>query len=54
MEFGEVVNLMSTGKLATDALISEIVSLADAPDAFNRLHDHPESLMKIIIDPTIS
>ncbi|GAP40657.1 zinc-dependent alcohol dehydrogenase [Flexilinea flocculi] len=53
-EFGEVVNLMSTGKLATDALISEIVSLADAPDAFNRLHDHPESLMKIIIDPTIS
>lgn len=51
-EFGEVVALLGTGRLATDAIISGVVSLEEAPEAFEKLHNQPDNLIKIIIDPT--
>lgn len=53
VEFGEVVDILGSGKLETDELLSEVVSLENAPDAFRRLHEQPDDLLKIVIDPTI-
>ncbi len=50
-EFGEVVQLLGTGKMASDQLISRTVSLEEAPQAFSDLRDHPDDLLKIIIRP---
>lgn len=52
-EFGEVVQLICEGKLATDELISDVVSLENAPDAFRRLREEPDKLIKVIIDPSL-
>ena len=51
-EFGGVVDILGSGKLETDELLSEVVSLEGAADAFRRLHEQPDSLLKIVIDPT--
>ena len=53
VEFGEVVDILGSGALETDALLSEVVRLEDAPDAFRRLHEQPDDLLKIVIDPTL-
>lgn len=52
-EFGEVVDILGSGQLETGELLSEVVSLEDAPDAFRRLHEFPDDLLKIVIDPTL-
>lgn len=51
-EFGEVVELLGGGKVDAKSLISEVVSLEEAPEAFKALHAHPEKYIKILIDPT--
>ena len=51
-EFGEVVELLGTGKLATDKIISKVVSLEEAPQAFEDLLSTPDQFLKIVIDPT--
>lgn len=51
-EFGEVVQLLGSGKLAMRELISEIVSLEDAPEAFEALYKRPDDFIKVIVDPT--
>ncbi len=51
-EFGEVVELIGSGKMASSELISKVVSLDDAPAAFEDLHQNPDSLLKIIISPS--
>lgn len=48
-EFGEVVALMS--KMSCERLISRICSLNEAPQAFADLHQHPDDLIKILIQP---
>lgn len=53
VEFGEVVEILGSGKLETGELLSEVVSLENAPDAFRRLHQFPDDLLKIVIDPTL-
>ena len=53
VEFGEVVDILGSGRLETDALLSEVVSLENAADAFRRLHEQPDDLLKIVIDPTL-
>lgn len=50
-EFGEVVELLGSGKMASSELISRIVSLEEAPAAFEDLLQNPDTLLKIIIDP---
>lgn len=52
-EFGEVVDIISSGELNAWKLISKVVSLEDAPQAFADLHEKPDQLIKIMIDPTI-
>ena len=51
-EFGEVVDLLGSGKLATGELLSRVVSLEDAPQAFEDLLTNPDDLIKIVIDPS--
>ena len=51
-EFGEVVEIIGSGKLATDKIISKVVSLDEAPQAFEDLLSSPDNFLKIVIDPT--
>jgi len=51
-EFGEVIEIIGTGNLKTDKLISKIISLEESPEAFAEIHRHPDSFIKVIIDPT--
>lgn len=51
-EFGEVVDIIGSGKLATNRMISKVVSLEEAPQAFEDLLSSPDQYLKIIIDPT--
>ncbi|HHV12703.1 MAG TPA: alcohol dehydrogenase catalytic domain-containing protein [Clostridiales bacterium] len=51
-EFGEVVDIIGNGKMEADKLISKVVSLKEAPQAFDDLHRRPDEFIKIIIDPT--
>ena len=51
-EFGEVVEILGSGKLATDKIISKVVSLDEAPQAFEDLLSSPDNFLKIVIDPT--
>lgn len=50
-EFGEVVSLISSGKMASSQLISHICSLEKASDAFMDLYQKPDQFIKIIIKP---
>ncbi len=51
-EFGEVVDIIGSGRMASDKLISKVISLEEAPQAFDDLLSKPDELLKIIIDPT--
>lgn len=51
-EFGEMVDILGSGKMASDKLISKVVSLEEAPQAFDNLLNRPDDFLKIIIDPT--
>ena len=47
-----MVDLLGSGKLATGELLSRVVSLEDAPQAFEDLLTNPDDLIKIVIDPS--
>ena len=51
-EFGEVVDILCSGKLATDALLSGVVSLEEAEQAFKNLLNEPDKYIKIVVDPS--
>lgn len=51
-DFGEVVQLLGGGRMESGRLISKVVSLEEAPQAFRDLHDKPDELLKVLIDPT--
>jgi len=51
-EFGEMIEILGSGKMASDKLISKVVSLEEAPQAFDDLLSSPDEYLKIIIDPT--
>ncbi|MEA4966073.1 MAG: alcohol dehydrogenase catalytic domain-containing protein [Oscillospiraceae bacterium] len=50
-EFGEVVSLLGSGKMAASQLISRVCSLEEAPQAFEDLYHKPDELIKIILKP---
>lgn len=52
-EFGEVIDIMGTGKLTAEKLVSKVISLEEAPDAFRALHEQPDSFIKVIINPAL-
>ena len=52
-EFGQVAEIVTSGKLETDKLISKIVSLEEAVNIFPEIHEHPDDYLKVIIDPQL-
>lgn len=50
-EFGEVVDLLGSGKLNWKLLVSKEVSLEQAEQAFKDLHAYPDQYLKILIKP---
>lgn len=51
-EFGEVAEIVASGQLNTDKLISRVVSLEEAIEIFPQIHKYPDDYLKVIIDPT--
>lgn len=51
-EFGEVLEIMGSGKIDTEKLISKVVTLDEAAEAFDELHKKPDDFIKIIINPS--
>lgn len=51
-EFGEVAEIVASGQLNTDKLISKVVSLEEAVEIFPQIHQYPDDYLKVIIDPT--
>jgi threonine dehydrogenase-like Zn-dependent dehydrogenase len=47
-DFEEALRLLSSGAIPTDALITDVVALADAPTAFERLR--AGKAMKVLVD----
>ena len=41
------MELISTGKVDVKAVLSKVVSLAEAPDAIRELSEHPDRYIKI-------
>lgn len=52
-EFGRVAEIVTSGRLATDLLVSRVVSLEQAAGLFPEIHSSPEAYLKVIIDPTL-
>lgn len=53
-EFGQVAEIVTSGKLAADRLISKIVSLEEAVDLFPLIHEHPDQYLKVIVNPALT
>ncbi|MCI8418480.1 MAG: alcohol dehydrogenase catalytic domain-containing protein [Lachnospiraceae bacterium] len=52
-EFGQVAKIVTSGRLATDKLITKVVSLEEAVEVFPDIHNRPDDYLKVIIDPTL-
>jgi L-iditol 2-dehydrogenase len=50
-EFRASIELIASGKIDIQPLVSEVLPLADGPGAFQRLHKAEENLLKIILKP---
>lgn len=50
-DFSLVLDLMASGRLEAEALISSVISLAELPDVFERLR-RPNPDAKVLIDPS--
>ncbi len=45
----DVLELMAAGKLAYEPFITDIMSVDDAPAAYERVHDHPDEVMTLAL-----
>jgi len=52
-EYRQAIELMSSGKIRVDSLITAVAPLSDGAQWFERLHSREPNLMKIVIDPRI-
>jgi L-iditol 2-dehydrogenase len=50
-EFRDCIELVASGKINIEPLISDILPLKDGPSAFERLHKAEEDLLKIVLEP---
>jgi len=50
-EFSRCIDLIATGKINVEPLISEVLPLAEGPGAFDRLLKAEENLLKIVLEP---
>ncbi|ONI39971.1 galactitol-1-phosphate 5-dehydrogenase [Candidatus Epulonipiscium fishelsonii] len=52
-ELGKVVEILGSGKIEAEKLISKVIGLDETHAAIEELHNHPDNYVKIIVDPTI-
>lgn len=50
-EYPQAIELIASGKIKVDSLITAIAPLSDGPSWFERLHAREPNLMKIVLDP---
>ena len=50
-EYPQAIELIASGKIKVDSLITAIAPLSEGPSWFERLHAHEPNLMKIVLDP---
>ncbi|MHC4565345.1 MAG: zinc-dependent alcohol dehydrogenase, partial [Planctomycetota bacterium] len=50
-EFSQCIDLVASGKINVEALISEVLPLEEGPGAFDRLLKAEEGLLKIVLEP---
>ena len=50
-EYGEALELIASGQVKVDSMISARISLEQAPEYFERLHSREPGLMKVIVCP---
>jgi len=50
-EFGDCIELVASGKIDVEPLISEVLPLSQGPRAFDRLLKAEENLLKIVLEP---
>jgi len=50
-EFHDCIELVASGKINVEPLISDVLPLKDGPIAFERLHKSEENLLKIVLEP---
>jgi len=50
-EFRDCIELVASGKINVEPLISDVLSLEDGPRAFDRLLKAEENLLKIVLEP---
>ena len=50
-EFRDCIELVASGKIDIEPLISDVLPLKDGPSAFERLHKAEEDLLKIVLEP---
>jgi len=53
-EYQQAIDLIASGKINVDLLITAVAPLSDGPAWFERLHAREPNLMKIVLDPRIS
>ena len=51
-EYPQAIELISSGRIQVQPLITEVAALADGPRWFDRLHSHEPNLMKIVLLPS--
>ena len=50
-EFRDCIELVASGKINVEPLISDVLPLEEGPDAFDRLLKAEENLLKIVLEP---
>lgn len=50
-EFSDCIELVASGKINVEPLISDVLPMQKGPDAFNRLLKAEENLLKIVLEP---
>jgi len=50
-EFRDCIELVASGKIKVEPLISDVLPLEEGPDAFDRLLKAEENLLKIVLEP---
>ena len=50
-EFRDCIELVASGKISVEPLISDVLPMQEGPDAFDRLLKAEENLVKIVLEP---
>jgi L-iditol 2-dehydrogenase len=50
-EFRDCIELVASGKINVEPLVSDVLPLKEGPDAFDRLLKAEENLLKIVLEP---